>query len=69
MRTPLVRGGNDVALPRGRHTFGNVYGEMLLQISRDYSGLPDPRTLKAHEIRYFYNGLRAEIKEYQKSGK
>lgn len=37
---------------------------MLLQISRDYAGLPDTRTLKAREIRFFYNGLRAELKKY-----
>ena len=41
---------------------------MLLQVSRDYNGLPDPRQLKAHEIRFFYDGLRAELKEYQKNG-
>jgi len=39
---------------------------MLLQISRDYPGLPDSRTLKAREIRFFYNGLRAELREATK---
>jgi hypothetical protein len=36
---------------------------MLQQICRDYSGLPDPRTLKDHEIVFFYNGLREELKK------
>lgn len=40
---------------------------MVLQIARDYSGLPDVRTLKAHEIRFFYNGLRDELKAHTKS--
>lgn len=38
-----------------------VYTEMLLQIARDYSGLPDARTLKVSEIKFFYEGLRAEL--------
>lgn len=43
------------------NTFFNVHAEMLFQIMRDYSGLPDYRTLKAHEIRFFYDGLRPEL--------
>lgn len=49
-------------LPKGMHIFQPVYSEMLLQITRDYPGLPDARTLKAHEIRFFYDGLRAELR-------
>jgi hypothetical protein len=49
---------------RGGNTFYPVYIEMMLQIARDYAGLPDVRTLKAHEIRFFYDGLRAELKAY-----
>ena len=37
---------------------------MLLQICRDYTGLPDIRTLKAHEILFFYDGLRSELRKY-----
>lgn len=37
---------------------------MLLQISRDYPSLPDPRTLTLTEIRFFYEGLRAELKKH-----
>jgi hypothetical protein len=37
---------------------------MLLQVARDYPGLPDPRTLTVAEIVFFYNGLRPEIKKY-----
>ena len=44
----------------------NVYSVMLYQICRDYSGLPDIRTLKAHEIRFFYDGLREELKQHTK---
>lgn len=60
-RTPLVRHGIDEFLPDGRHTVGTVYSEMLLQISHDYPGLPDPRTLTLDEIRFFYNGLRSSL--------
>lgn len=41
-----------------------VYSEMLLQISREYSGIPDPRTLTLEEIRFFYNGLRRDLRKY-----
>ena len=66
VRTPVVRRGADEKLLKGNHTFSVVYTEMLLQVSRDYPGLPDSRTLKAHEIRFFYEGLRAELKEHTK---
>lgn len=39
---------------------------MLLQICREYPGLPDPRTLSLTEIRFFYEGLRAELKRHTK---
>ena len=68
----LVRGGQDQQSspvldretnePIETHTPFNVYAEMLLQICRDYPGLPDPRTLELHEIRFFYDGLRADLK-------
>lgn len=48
------------------HTVHAVYGEMLLQICRDYPGLPDPRTLSMSEIRFFYDGLRKELREATK---
>ena len=44
-----------------RHKLLPVYREMLLQICRDYPGLPDPRTLTMGLIRFFYEGLRAEL--------
>ncbi len=62
IRTPLVRGGEDVILPKKQHTTHAVHSEMLLQVCRDYSGCPDVRTLKASEIRFFYEGLRSELK-------
>jgi hypothetical protein len=39
---------------------------MLLQVARDYPGLPDPRTLGIGEIVFFYNGLREELKKHTK---
>ena len=72
MCTPLVRHGADQKLEKDRktgkpnHIFQNVYTEMYLQVTRDYSSLPDPRTLKSHEIKFFYEGLRSELKEHTK---
>jgi len=45
----------------------NVYSSMLLQICMDYSGIPDPRTLTASEIRFFYNGLRGDLRKRKES--
>ena len=69
--TLLVRRGEDSKLPKlsdgdDGNIFQLVYAEMLLQICRDYPGLPDPRTLQAREIRFFYDGLRGELKEHTK---
>jgi len=66
VKTPLVRHGENQKIPKGEHTAGVVYQEMLLQIARDYQGLPDIRTLRAFEIRFFYNGLRSELKQHTK---
>lgn len=57
-----MRHGADYKIPKGGHTLLTVYTEMLLQITRDYNGLPDVRTLKISEIRFFYEGLREELK-------
>ena len=62
VKTPLIRGGKDFKLEE--HTFFCVYAEMLCQIARDYHGLPDIRTLKAHQIRFLFEGLRGELKQY-----
>lgn len=43
-----------------------VYTEMLLQVSREYPGIPDPRTMSLEEIRFFYNGLRRELHQLSK---
>lgn len=37
---------------------------MLLQICREYPGLPDPRGLELREILFFYNGLRPELRKH-----
>jgi hypothetical protein len=39
---------------------------MLLQICADYPGLPDPRTLSMTEIEFFYEGIRASLREASK---
>jgi hypothetical protein len=39
---------------------------MLLQITRDFAGLPDVRTLSVGEIVVFYNALRPELKKYSR---
>ena len=71
-----MRGGEDAFLPKleetehregtAGHKLVPVYGEMLLQICRDYPALPDPRTLTLREIRFFYNGLRPELRKHTK---
>lgn len=67
-----MRSGSDARLPVDRetgmstHTLIPVYTEMLLQIARDYPGLPDPRTLTLSEIRFFYAPLRKELREHTK---
>jgi hypothetical protein len=65
-----VRNGADGWLPNDpntgayQHTLHNVHVEMLIQICRDYAGLPDPRDLTLTEIRWFYDGLRPELKRH-----
>lgn len=59
----LVRHGGE----QGGFGYVAAHTEMLLQVCRDYPSLPDPRTLKAHEIRFFYDGLRRELKESTKA--
>lgn len=58
----VVRNGGDARLASAAAT----YSEMLLQIARDYPGLPDPRTLTIDEICFFYAGLRPELKRHTK---
>lgn len=53
----IVRNGAAARLSSAKAT----YREMLLQIARDYAGLPDPRTLTVPEIVFFYEGVRREL--------
>lgn len=70
--TPLVRNGANEKLSPSvtrdgvleRHTIFAVLLEMMYQIAQDYPGLPDVRTLKAHEIRFFYEGLRGGLLQH-----
>jgi len=69
VRSLLVRRGEDEVLKhKGKsvNTFETVYTEMFIQVCRDYQNLPDPRTIKAHEILFFYNGLRNELCSHTK---
>ena len=59
----LVRAGADEKLKDGKHVAKVVYTEMLLQISRDYAGLPDVRELTFRQIKFFYEGLRGELRK------
>lgn len=65
----LVRRGESRPLldREGGNYADNVYPEMLLQICRDYPGLPDVRTMKVREIIFFYDGLRAELEQRTKA--
>lgn len=75
MRTPLVRNGADERFLRDDqgnrypYTFGNVYPIMYVTICRWYRSLPDPCTLTAAQIRFFYEGIRADLKEATKPRK
>lgn len=70
--TLLVQHGKDVRLPDDRetgetqHTLFAVYGVMLTQICMDLPALPNPRTLRMSEIRFFYDGLRPSLRERTK---
>ena len=64
VRTFLVVKGADAPLKVNARL--PVYVTMFLQICRDYPALPDPRTLEAWEIRFFYDGLREELKKHHK---
>ena len=64
--TSLIRRGGEWKHPKRGHKIDLVYTEMFLQISRDYPSLPDVRTLKFREIRFFYDGLRNELIEHTK---
>ena len=58
-----MRHGRDDYYMNGEHVAGLVYPEMILQICREYSGLPDVRGMTATHIRFFYEGLRGELRK------
>jgi hypothetical protein len=49
------------------HTVDVVHGTMLVQICRTYHQLPDVRSLTLSEIRFWYDGIRGELKRATKS--
>lgn len=55
-----MRNGADARLSSASAT----YKEMMLQVARDYPGLPDLRTLTVSEIVFFYEGLRPELQKH-----
>jgi hypothetical protein len=40
-----------------------VYREMLLHVTAEYPGLPDPRTLTLDEIEFFFEAMRPSLIE------
>lgn len=61
-----MRNGGNVRLPpdrdgRARHTRMNVYGEMMLQVARTYSGCPNVLQMDLEQISFFYDGIRSEL--------
>ena len=58
MTVELVRGGRSITC-RGITAAQSA----LLQIARDYAGLPDVRELKLNEILFYYDGLRGELEQ------
>jgi len=62
----LVRDGQEVTLQGEKHNRVNVYSEMLLHVVRDYAGIGDWRSLEEHEIEFFYDALRYELKKATK---
>ncbi len=59
-------GRNKPKVYRRDHTSSVVHRSMLWQICRDYSTLPDPRSLTITEIVFWYDGLRADLCERTK---
>lgn len=63
----LVKNGSDFRLVADAekglpgHTLIPVHVEMLVQICLMYRVLPDPRSLKLHEIRFFYEAIRKTL--------
>jgi len=62
----LVRKGEDFMHPKRSHKFEDVHREMFIQVCRDYASLPTVENLKMHQIRFFYEGLREELKHTTK---
>lgn len=63
-RIPRKRSRDDDDARTAGHTLIPVYSAMLTQVCREYPGLPDPRTMTMTEIRFFYEGLRPELKKH-----
>lgn len=57
---PVVRGG------RSLNTRSNVLGVMVVEICRAFSGAPSVRDISYHEILWFYDMLRSELRHKTK---
>lgn len=70
----LIVNGRDGPLPeqwdgenfRPGNTFFEVFTLMMIQVARDYNGLPDVRSLTFEEIQFFYDFLKPELLHYAK---
>jgi hypothetical protein len=62
-KSVLVIKGKEERLLKGMNTLPVVYTAMLQTIARNYYSLPDLRTMTMTEIRFFYDGMRRELKE------
>lgn len=49
------------------HTVDVVHGTMLIQICRTYHQLPEVRSMTLSEIRFWYDGIRPELRRATKS--
>jgi hypothetical protein len=74
VEAPLVKNGGDFRLAADPekgllgHTLVPVHIEMLVQICLMYRVLPDPRTLRLREIRFFYEAIRNSLHKSTKKG-
>jgi hypothetical protein len=71
----VIRRGDDSIIPPERdgdgvlryvHNAPNVHREMLYQIARDYQCIGNVMDMTFSEIRFWYDGLRAELRQTTK---
>jgi hypothetical protein len=67
----IVYNGQDYYIPQslGGNSAVSVHTIMFRMILKEYGSIPDGYNLGLSGIRFFYDGLRAELKELAKNGK